>query len=132
MEDLKMKTKQLTLFTMAIFMVGFMTEAQTLKLDTQKSSIEWTGKKVSGSHNGKISFASGSIVQTGKTFSAGEFVVDMKSITVDDITDAGTNANLVGHLKSDDFFGVEAFPTAKLVIKSGTAKGPINTNLMEI
>ena len=37
--------------------------------------------------------------------------------------DGKSKANLDGHLKSDDFFGVEKFPTATLVIKSLGEKG---------
>jgi polyisoprenoid-binding protein YceI len=40
----------------------------------------------------------------------------MDSIIVDDIKDASQNARLVGHLKSDDFFSVEAHPTSILTI----------------
>ena len=47
--------------------------------------------------------------------------MDMASITCTDLTDAGYNAKLIGHLKSDDFFAVEKFPTAKLVITKASA-----------
>ncbi len=46
---------------------------------------------------------------------AGNFVVDMTSITNNDLKDEGYNQKLVGHLKSDDFFGVEKYPTAEFV-----------------
>lgn len=120
---MKMKKTNAILITALLLMSGMIIEAQILKLDSSKSSIVWTGKKVTGSHNGKISLLSGSLTQSGKNYIGGEFVADMKSITCDDISDADTNAKLVGHLKSDDFFGVETFPTAKLVITSGKAKG---------
>ena len=45
------------------------------------------------------------------------FIIDMSTITNTDLEDAEYNAKLVNHLKSDDFFGVEKFPTAKLEIK---------------
>jgi polyisoprenoid-binding protein YceI len=32
------------------------------------------------------------------------------------LVDVSMNANLITHLKSDDFFGVEKFPTSKLVV----------------
>lgn len=35
--------------------------------------------------------------------------MDMITITVEDITDAKSNARLTNHLKSDDFFSVEKF-----------------------
>ena len=65
--------------------------------------------------------------------SEGEFIIDMSSITNKDIEDPGYKAKLEGHLKSDDFFGVETFPTAKLEIKSSSAfknnKGTVNAHL---
>jgi polyisoprenoid-binding protein YceI len=45
----------------------------------------------------------------------------MKSITDDDLKDAGYNQKLVGHLKTDDFFGVEKFPVTTLAITESTA-----------
>jgi len=44
----------------------------------------------------------------------------MTSITNTDLTDASYNQKLVGHLKSDDFFGIEKFPTANLNITKAT------------
>ena len=38
-----------------------------------------------------------------------------------DVEDAEYKAKLEGHLKSDDFFGVEKYPTAKLEIKKASA-----------
>jgi polyisoprenoid-binding protein YceI len=47
--------------------------------------------------------------------SGGTFVIDMTSITNTDMS--GNMADkLVGHLKSDDFFGVATYPTSTLVI----------------
>ncbi len=45
----------------------------------------------------------------------------MASIKNSDIESDEYRAKLVGHLKSDDFFGVETYPTAKLVITEATA-----------
>ncbi len=118
-----MKKMKCLFIVVALFMSGVLIEAQSLKLDSKKSVVEWTGKKVTGKHYGKISFTSGSLTQLGSSYSGGEFVVDMNSITCEDLTDPETNSQLVGHLKSDDFFGVKSFSTAKLAIKSGTLKG---------
>jgi polyisoprenoid-binding protein YceI len=46
--------------------------------------------------------------QNGK-IQGGSFELDMTTITVEDITDANSNARLTNHLKSDDFFSVEKF-----------------------
>jgi polyisoprenoid-binding protein YceI len=110
--------KTTTLF-IAILMAGFTVSAQQLSLDVAKSSIDWTGKKVGGQHNGDIKFESGHLNSKGSAYTSGEFIVDMTSIVVEDIEDADTNAKLVGHLKSDDFFGVDIYPTARLVIDKG-------------
>ena len=57
----------------------------------------------------------------------------MTSITNTDLTDEGYNQKLVGHLNSDDFFGVEKYPNAKLEIKKATSfsngKASVNANL---
>jgi len=90
----------------------------TFMVDTEQSEIKWNGKKVTGEHFGNINLASGSLIWNNDQISGGEFVIDMSSITCSDLTDAGTNAKLVNHLKSDDFFGVEKFPNAKFVITS--------------
>lgn len=90
--------------------------AGTQKVDTSKSSVKWLGKKVTGEHFGAISVKEGSLEVNKDKVTGGKVVIDMASLTVEDIKDAGTNAKLVGHLKNDDFFGVATFPTAELVI----------------
>ncbi len=91
--------------------------------NTSKSTVAWLGKKVTGEHNGHISLKSATLdVKKGK-LTGGEFVIDMTSITNEDIEDAGYKEKLVGHLKSDDFFGVEKYPTSKFVITKVEHKG---------
>jgi len=70
---------------------------------------------------GQITGLIGGGTDNNDTFT-GEFVMDMSSITVTDLS--GENkGKLEGHLKSEDFFGVEKHPTAKLVITSAASKG---------
>jgi polyisoprenoid-binding protein YceI len=94
--------------------------AQTQKVNTEKSTISWLGKKIGGQHEGLIKLKSGSIEEKAGQIVSGSFVIDMKSLTNTDLTDPGYNQKLVGHLKSDDFFGVEKFPTATLIITKAT------------
>jgi polyisoprenoid-binding protein YceI len=96
--------------------------ADTLyKVDPASTKVEWIGKKVAGPHNGFVAVKSGSVSTTKDgTISAGTVVVDMNSITNADISDKEWNQKLVGHLKAPDFFDVEKFPEATLVIKSST------------
>ena len=89
---------------------------QTLKLDPAKSQIKWHGAKVTGSHNGTVPLKSGSVQVEGKDIKGGKFEIDMTKIKNDDLTDKSYNDKLVGHLKSDDFFGVDKHPTSTFEI----------------
>lgn len=92
-----------------------------LPVDTAASNLKWVGKKVTGQHDGKISLKSGEFQVKGQELTGGTFEIDMNSITVEDIKDdKKANASLVGHLKNDDFFGVDKHPTTKIVIKKVT------------
>lgn len=91
--------------------------AQTKTVDTGKSVITWVGKKVTGQHDGTVKLQSGNLVFKGKTLTGGTFVVDMNSIEVTDIKAGQGKEKLEGHLKNDDFFGTDKYPTAKLQFK---------------
>jgi polyisoprenoid-binding protein YceI len=96
---------------------------KTLAVDTKSSTITWGAKKVTGTHAGTVPLESGSLIVDGDKLKGGNFVADIKSLVVTDITDKEMNGKLTGHLKSDDFFSVEKHPQAKLVISSVTPKG---------
>ena len=90
----------------------------TYNIVQDESSLMWTGREVStSSHYGTINFTSGQFEISDGLISQGEFLVDMTSITVQDLT-GGSKERLEGHLRSDDFFSVESFPTAHLYISS--------------
>jgi len=90
------------------------------KANVDKTILNWLGEKVVGEHHGTINIKSGSLTMNGDQIVNGEFIIDMTSIKCMDLTDPEWNGKLVGHLKSDDFFAVEKYPTAKLLIKSAT------------
>ena len=93
----------------------------TYNIKQDQSSLVWTGREVStSSHYGTINFTSGQFEIADGLISQGEFFVDMTSITVQDLT-GGSKDRLEGHLRSDDFFSVESFPTAHLYISSSEA-----------
>jgi polyisoprenoid-binding protein YceI len=93
-------------------------EDEKKEVNVSQSKVTWKGYKVTGSHDGTIDLQSGFLMMDGKKLTGGEFVIDMTSITNTDMTSGNGKEKLEGHLKSDDFFGVEKHPTAKLVIKS--------------
>lgn len=114
-----MRTIKLTALIWALLAVVSV-HAQTYVFDSAKSELKWTGKKVLGQHYGKINLSSGELTLANNRVKAGEFIIDMNSITNDDLPAGETNNMLVGHLKSDDFFGVAKYPTAKLVLRESS------------
>jgi polyisoprenoid-binding protein YceI len=98
--------------------------AQTKNINTTTSTIGWVGKKVTGEHSGSVIFRDGALVFKGKKIVGGKFTVKMTSLTATDLTGEYLD-KLNGHLKSDDFFGTEKFPTASLVfVTVGTTADP--------
>lgn len=96
-------------------------KADTYKVDTAASTIDWKGtKKVGSSHNGQVKVQSGEFSVENNAIKSGQVVVDMKTITDLDLTDADNNKKLVGHLSSADFFNSEKFPTATFKLTSVT------------
>ena len=105
-----------------IFAVGSLTvHANGAEVNTEKTKVVWTGKKIGSSHTGEIKLKSGQLEIEGDKISGGEFVMDMNSISNSDIKNEEYKQKLVGHLKSDDFFGVEKYPTASFSITNATA-----------
>jgi polyisoprenoid-binding protein YceI len=87
-----------------------------------ESSVEWKAKKVTGEHYGTLKLDSGMLSLASGAVASGMFSVNMTSITVSDIdTAAKENADLVGHLKSKDFFAADKFKSAMFTITSVTA-----------
>ncbi len=94
---------------------------ETKTVDVIKSEIKWVGKKVLGSHDGQIKLQSGELqFEKGKLI-GGTLIIDMNTITCTDLQ-GDTADKLVGHLNSDDFFGVSDHPTARLSIIKVTPK----------
>jgi len=80
------------------------------------SNIDWTGRKVTGVHNGTIAIKEGAFIFNEGQLTGGKFVVDTRSIKILDITDPTTNTQFAGHLASDDFFSIERYPEATFEI----------------
>jgi polyisoprenoid-binding protein YceI len=87
-------------------------ETINFKIVSSNSNIDWTGKKVTGSHNGTIGIKEGNFILNDGKIESGNVVIDTAAIKILDITDPDTNAQFWGHLASDDFFSIEKFPTA--------------------
>jgi len=88
--------------------------AQKKEINTDKSTVQWKGYKVTGSHEGFVAIKSGTLNFESDKLTGGEFIIDMTSISCTDLS-GGIADKFVGHLNSDDFFGVANYPTATLV-----------------
>ena len=97
---------------------GVATSDNIYNIETAQSQITWTGREVStSSHYGTLDFVSGNFEISNGAIVNGEFIVDMTSINNQDMQ-GDSKARLEGHLKSDDFFSVESYPTAAISINS--------------
>ena len=97
---------------------GVATVDNIYNVETAQSQITWTGREVSTSyHYGTLDFVSGNFEISNGAIVNGEFIVDMTSINNQDM-EGDSKARLEGHLKSDDFFSVESYPTAAISINS--------------
>jgi polyisoprenoid-binding protein YceI len=115
-----MKTK-IFIITMLIALYGNVLVAQKVDINTEKSSVKWMGKKIGSKHEGMIQLKDGYVELQDDKMVAAKIVIDMASITNTDLENENYNQKLVGHLKSDDFFGVETYPTASFELtKSST------------
>ena len=92
------------------------------EVKTSSSTVTWKAYKVTGSHTGTVDLSSGSLLFDGDQLSGGEFMVDMTSLISTDL-EGEYKGKLEGHLKSDDFFGVEKHPSSKLVFTKVTSTG---------
>ena len=87
-------------------------ETTNFKIVSSKSQIDWTGRKVTGAHNGTIGIKEGHFILNDGKINGGNIVINTALIKILDVTDPDTNAQFAGHLASDDFFSIEKFPTA--------------------
>lgn len=100
------------------------------EVDIKTSTVEWTGKKITGAaHTGNIQLKEGFLNLTNEgELTGGEFVMDMNTIVVTDLT-GEYKTKLENHLNDDDFFGVNNYPTSKFVITKAQQK---EGNLYEV
>lgn len=89
---------------------------QNFEIAVAQSNIDWTGRKITGSHFGTIAIKRGSLRVTDGKVIGGEVIIDTTSIKVLDVTDPATNAQFAGHLASDDFFASSQYPEARFEI----------------
>ncbi|MBC7744197.1 MAG: YceI family protein [Flavobacterium sp.] len=114
----------ITIIAAVFLLMAFTTpvKLETYKVDTELSSIDWIGRKVTGKHNGKINISSGEVLVKENDVQGGSFTMDMNSIISD-------SEKLTSYLKNEDFFSVEKNPTSKFVITKVSSIGNQRINV---
>jgi polyisoprenoid-binding protein YceI len=88
------------------------------ELDTEASTLEWAAYRFTGSgHTGTVGIADGYMAYTDDALQQGEFVIDMTSIT-----ESEGNERFLQHIRSDDFFTVDRYPTSTLLVNEITTE----------
>ncbi|KQK25142.1 hypothetical protein AR438_12605 [Chryseobacterium aquaticum] len=90
-------------------------------VDVAASKVNWKAFHKGGfaPRWGTLAVSTGELSVADNQLTSGEFVIDMKSIKVDpaSVTEKDKKyTDLEGHLKNEDFFNVEKFPTADFKI----------------
>jgi polyisoprenoid-binding protein YceI len=91
-------------------------------VEIDRSTIAWSAKKVLGGHVGTVKITSGTLVYDGKGLKGGSFVMDLANLTSD-------SERLTTHLKNDDFFSVDKYPTSKFDITKVSPAGTDRVNI---
>lgn len=106
---------QLPLILTGIILFNF-ASAQSFKVNSNESKLEWFAEKVTGKHNGTVDIKEGEFNVKNNQLHDGYTILDMTSINTTDL-EGQWKTKLDNHLKSEDFFNVENHSTAKLTIK---------------
>jgi polyisoprenoid-binding protein YceI len=99
--------------------------AEALTFSSASSRVDFTGSKVTGSHEGGFKSVKGTV-----ELADGKMEIARVSAELDMTSSWSDNEGLTKHLKSPDFFDVEKFPKAVFVstdIKSGGENGATHT-----
>jgi polyisoprenoid-binding protein YceI len=116
--------KKIAIVLSALFVLtAFTTHVDKYTVDVTKSKLVWKAEKVTGGHDGHVSLKSGNVFMDHGKIAKASFVVDMNTITNDDIKSEKYSNKLVGHLKSEDFFNVKKHPEVSFDMIKATPVG---------
>ena len=90
-------------------------KGQVFMADTAASRIRFTGHGVGKNHPGVFRLASGTVAIAGEQLTGGSFVIDIKSMELEE-KGGMFDEKLRPHLMSGDFFDADKFGTAKFEI----------------
>lgn len=129
LEQIKFKNMKKNILSLALAIVFGATavannpiKKEKKEVKTNESKVTWKAYKVTGSHTGTVNLNSGTLIFDDGKLTGGEFDVDMTSLISADL-EGEYKGKLEGHLKSDDFFGVEKYPNSTLIFTKVKATG---------
>jgi polyisoprenoid-binding protein YceI len=113
-----MKTFLLGLFLMSSIAsktdLGSKTQLRVIPKD---SKFDWYAEKLTGHHKGTVNISSGMVIVADNKLLRGSFVLDMRTITVTDLS-GKDKRTLEDNFRSDYFFDATHYPTARFEILS--------------
>lgn len=92
------------------------------KTDPLKSQLKWIGSKPGGQHHGTVQISEGTLNIEKGIIKSGTFTIALTTIKNLDLEPGTWNDKLVGHLKSEDFFFIEKYPSATFKLTKATKK----------
>lgn len=110
------------IFLALLAVLVFSTTSFGQQLNPERSKIQWTANKVTGSHTGTLSISKGELSFNNQVLTGADFVIDMNTINTTDLT-GEWKEKLDGHLKNEDFFDVKNFPTASFSATKIVSRG---------
>jgi len=97
-------------------------DERSYTVDIEQSIIDWTGRNPNTTHYGTLRLLKGDItIRQGKL--NGTFEIDMHSLRNLNLEGNEWQPVLVAHLRSDDFFFAQKFPTSRFTIDSARKIG---------
>ena len=95
-------------------------------VDNRMSEVGWKATELgAGGHNGKIKLRDGVLKVRDNELIGGTVTIDMSTITATDL-EGEWKTKLENHLKNEDFFAIETYPTASFEIASVSPVDTIN------
>jgi polyisoprenoid-binding protein YceI len=89
----------------------------SLKVIPEDSKVDWYAEKLTGHHRGTVNISSGTVLVADNKLLSGSFVLDMRTITVTDLS-GKDKQTLEGNFRGDYFFDAKHYPTASFEILS--------------
>jgi polyisoprenoid-binding protein YceI/rhodanese-related sulfurtransferase len=91
---------------------------RSYRVDTGKSLVTWIGRNLGGRHSGSLALLEGEVTISGGELTGGRIVVDVRSLTNQDLQQQDYREMLINHLLSEDFLEASRYPTAEAVLRS--------------